>query len=58
MDTLLLAASAVLWRCRIGRRLSVSEEKRRNVMLRNVGNGYKAYVFWESIRRCVIDCKG
>jgi len=27
MDTLLLAASAVLWRRRIGYRLSVSEEK-------------------------------
>jgi len=27
-------------------------------MLWNVGNGYKAYVFGESTRRCVIDCKG
>jgi len=27
-------------------------------MSRNVGNGYKAYVFGESIRRCAIDRKG
>jgi len=27
-------------------------------MSRNAGNGYKAYVFGESIRRCAIDCKG
>ena len=27
-------------------------------MLWNAGNGYKAYVFGESIRRCAINCKG
>jgi len=27
-------------------------------MLWNGGNGYKAYVFGESIRRCAINCKG
>jgi len=27
-------------------------------MSRNGGNGYKTYVFEESIRRCAIDCKG
>jgi len=27
-------------------------------MLWNVGNGYKAYVFGESTRRCAIDRKG
>ena len=29
-------------------------------MLRNGGNGYKAYVFWEFTRRCAIDrkCRG
>jgi len=32
--------------------------KRRNVILRNVGSGYRAYVFEESIRRCAIDYKG
>ena len=58
MDTLLLAASMVSWRRRIGCRLSVGEEKRRNVMSRDGGNGYKAYVFEESIRRCAIDRKG
>jgi len=26
-------------------------------MSRNGGNGYKAYVFRESTRRCAIDCK-
>ena len=28
------------------------------LMLWDVGNGYKAYVFKESTRRCAIDCKG
>ena len=32
--------------------------KRHNVMLRDGGNGYKAYVFEESTRCCAIDCKG
>jgi len=27
-------------------------------MLRNVGSGYRAYVFKESTRRCAIDRKG
>jgi len=27
-------------------------------MLWNAGNGYKVYIFRESIRRCAIDCKG
>ena len=27
-------------------------------MLWDRGNGYKVYVFKESIRRCAIDCKG
>jgi len=26
-------------------------------MLRDVGNGYRAYIFEESIRRCAIDRK-
>jgi len=29
-----------------------------NLVLRNAGNGYKAYVFGESIRRYAIDRKG
>ena len=32
--------------------------KRRNIILRDGGSGYKTYVFEESIRRCAIDCKG
>ena len=32
--------------------------KRRNVMSRDRGSGYRTYVFKESIRRCVIDHKG
>ena len=32
--------------------------KRRNIMLRDRGSGYRMYVFEESIRRCAIDCKG
>jgi len=32
--------------------------KRRNVMLRDGGSDYKAYVFKESTRRCVINRKG
>ena len=32
--------------------------KRRNIMSRDKGSGYKIYVFEESIRCCVIDCKG
>jgi len=32
--------------------------KRRNVMSRGGGSGYKTYVFEESIRRCAIDRKG
>jgi len=32
--------------------------KRRNVMSRDGGSGYKTYVFEESIRRYAIDCKG
>jgi len=32
--------------------------KRRNVMSRDGGSGYKAYVFEESTRRCAIDRKG
>ena len=32
--------------------------KRRNVMSRDGGSGYRTYVFEESIRRCVIDHKG
>jgi len=36
----------------------VPVKKKRNVMLRDAGNGYKAYVFGESIRRCAIDRKG
>jgi len=27
-------------------------------MSRDRGNGYRTYVFGESIRRCAIDCKG
>ena len=27
-------------------------------MLWDVGSGYRAYIFKESIRRCAIDCKG
>ena len=27
-------------------------------MLRDGGSGYKIYIFKESTRRCVIDCKG
>ena len=54
---LLLAAPAVLQRCRISRRLSVGD-KRRNVMSRDGGSGYKMYVFKESIRCCIIDYKG
>jgi len=55
---LLLAAPAVLQGRRISRRLSVGSKKRRNVMSRDGGSGYKAYVFKESIRRCAIDRKG
>ena len=54
---LLLAAPAVLQRCRISRRLSVGD-KRRNVMSRDGGSGYKMYVFKESTRRYAIDYKG
>jgi len=32
--------------------------KRRNIMLRNEGSGYRAYVFEESIRRYAINRKG
>ena len=32
--------------------------KRRNIMLWDGGNGYKAYIFEESTRYYVIDCKG
>ena len=32
--------------------------KRRNVMLRDRGSGYRTYVFKESTRRCAIDRKG
>ena len=32
--------------------------KRCNVMSQDGGNGYKAYIFKESIRCCAIDCKG
>ena len=32
--------------------------KRRNVMLQDGGNGYKIYIFEESIRRCTINRKG
>ena len=32
--------------------------KRHNIMSWDRGNGYKAYIFEESTRRCVIDCKG
>jgi len=32
--------------------------KRRNVMSRDGGSGYKTYVFEESTRRCAIDRKG
>jgi len=32
--------------------------KTRNVMSRNVGSSYKAYIFEESIRRYAIDRKG
>ena len=32
--------------------------KRRNVMSWDGGSGYRMYVFEESIRRCIIDCKG
>ena len=32
--------------------------KRRNVMSRDGGNGYKAYVFEEFIRHYAINCKG
>ena len=32
--------------------------KRRNVILRDGGSGYRMYVFEESTRRCAIDCKG
>ena len=32
--------------------------KRRNIMSRGGGSGYKTYVFEEFTRRCAIDCKG
>ena len=32
--------------------------KRRNVMSRDGGSGYRMYIFEESTRRCAIDCKG
>ena len=32
--------------------------KRRNIISRDGGSGYRMYVFEESTRRCAIDCKG
>ena len=32
--------------------------KRRNIILWDGGNGYKAYIFEESTRRCAINYKG
>ena len=54
---LLLAVPTVLQRYKIGRRLSVSDKKR-NIMSRDGGSGYRMYVFKESTRRYAIDCKG
>ena len=51
---------AVLQRYKIGGRLSVGDKKkkRRNVMSRDGGSGYRIYVFKESTKHYAIDRKG